>query len=143
MNYKPFLSIYGTYEQIANWTISDVSLPYGPEKIELSKKCDKEAIPQTGEDPMNIIDGLSTEVSLGGSISDDSKTDPEIWNSILFPLLSLIGKQVTLLCPINGLNGEWLIDSFTPVKDTALSIYKYTLRLSKGCLNINIADYED
>ena len=71
------------------------------------------------------------------------KMTAEIWDSILFPLLSLIGKQVTVLCPINGLNGEWLIDSFTPVKDTALSIYKYTLRLSKGCLNINIADYED
>ena len=65
MNYKPFFSIYGSYEQIATWTIGEVSLPYGPEKIEYSKKCDKEAIPQTGEDPMNIVDGLTTGSLIG------------------------------------------------------------------------------
>lgn len=143
MNYKPFLSIYGTYEQITTRTISEVALPFGPEKLEYSKKCDKEAVAQTGEEPMNIVDGLNTGISLGGTIADETKTDPEIWNTYLTPLLALIGKQVTILCPINGLNGEWLLDNFTPSRDSKLSIYKYTLRLSKGSLNINISDYDD
>ena len=143
MNYKPFLSIYGSYEHIVTWTISDVVLPFGPEKLEYSKKCDKEAVAQTGQEPMNIVDGLNTGLSLGGSITDDSKTDAEIWDTYLTPLLALIGKQVTILCPINGFNGEWLLDSFTPARDSKLLIYKYMMRLSKGSLNINIADYED
>ena len=143
MNYKAFLSIYGSYEPIATWSIGEVAFPFGPEKLEYSKKCDKEAIAQTGDEPMNIVDGLNTGISLGGSIADENKTDPEIWDTYLTPLLALIGKQVTILCPINGLNGEWLLDSFTPARDSKLSIYKYTLRLSKGSLNINIADYGD
>ena len=141
MNYKPFLSIYGAYEQITTWTIGEVALPFAPEKLEYSKKCDKEAIAQTGDEPMNIVDGLNTGISLGGTIADGSKADAEIWEAYLTPLLALIGKQVTILCPINGLNGEWLLDSFTPARDSKLSIYKYTLRMSKGSLNINIADY--
>ena len=44
MIYKAFLSIYGTYEQIETWTIGEVALPLGPEKLEYSKKCDKEAV---------------------------------------------------------------------------------------------------
>jgi hypothetical protein len=143
MNYKPFLSIYGSYEQIMIWTIGEVVLPFGPEKLEYSKKCDKEAVAQTGDEPMNIVDGLNTGISLGGSIADDSKADAEIWDTYLTPLLALIGKQVTILCPITGLNGEWLLDSFIPTRDSKLSIYKYTLRLSKGSLNINIAEYDD
>ena len=82
MNYKAFLSIYGSYEQIENWTIGEVALPLGPEKLEYSKKCDKEAIAQTGEEPMNIVDGLATGISLGRSIADESKSDAEIWEDI-------------------------------------------------------------
>ena len=83
MNYKAFLSIYGSYEQIATWTIGEVALPLGPEKLEYSKKCDKEAVAQTGDEPMNIVDGLTTGISLGGSIADESKSDAEIWEIIL------------------------------------------------------------
>ena len=143
MNYKPFLSIYGSYEKIETWTIGEVALPLGPERLEYTKKCDKEAIAQTGQEPMNIVDGLTTGISLSGSIADASKSDPEMWETYLLPLLELIGKEVTILCPINGLNGEWLLDSFTPSRDSKLSIYKYTLRLSKGSLNINIAEFDN
>ena len=33
--------------------------------------------------PMNIVDGLTTGISLGGSIADESKSDAEIWEAYL------------------------------------------------------------
>jgi hypothetical protein len=141
MNHKPFLAIYGSYEQIVTWTIGAVALPLGPERLEYTKKCDKEAIAQTGQEPMNIVDGLTTGISLGGAIADEAKSDPEIWTIYLMPLLSLIGKQVSM--SYRRFKWRVVLDSFNPSRDSMLSIYRYTLRLSKGSLNINIAEYEN
>ena len=141
---QTFLSIYGSYEQIATWTIGEVALPYGPEKLEYSKKCDKEAIPQTGRRSYEHRRWLNNWNLFGRQyMLMKLNLTLKYGKRILMPLLALIGKQVTILCPINGLNGEWLLDSFTPSRDSKLSIYKYNLRLSKGSLNINIADYDD
>ena len=63
-----------------------------------------------------------------------SKNDVQLWEDYITPLLELRGKEVTLVCPISGLNGVYLLEVFEPSRDAVIPIYTYSLRLSKGSL---------
>ena len=124
---------------ITIWTIGDVVLPYGPQKFGITGAPNESEITQSGEEPIIIIDGLSgTTLALSGTIDDDTKTDDELWNTIIQPLLNLRGAEITLTCPVTALCGVWTIVDFQPSRSQFLKIYDYTLRLKKSCLTVTL-----
>jgi hypothetical protein len=126
------LGIYGQNTSALGWQINDVTLPYGPQKFSLSGSPNESAITQSGDEPIIVIDGLNgTILTMSGSISDDTKNDTQLWTDVLQPLLDLRGKEVTLVSPRSGLNGNWVLIDFQPSKDKGLDIYDYTMRLKK------------
>ena len=76
--------------------------------MQFSKIATKEQIDQDGDEPINVSNGSKTALILNGSVSDSTKTDVELWNEILQPMLNLIGSEVTLVTPLQGLNGNWM-----------------------------------
>ncbi len=114
-------------------------MPYGPHKFGITGAPNESEITQSGEEPIIIIDGLSgTTLALSGTIDDDAKTDDELWNDIIQPLLDLRGVEVTLSCPVTALNGVWVLVDFQPSRGQFLKIYDYTLRLKKSCLTVTL-----
>jgi hypothetical protein len=136
-NPKFLIAFYGTAEISSTWVIGVLNLPFGPSKMQFSKIATKEQIDQDGDEPINMSNGSKTSLTLSGSISETDKTDVELWNEILQPMLDLIGSEVTLVTPLQGLNGNWMLDSFEPNKSNP-TIYDYTMRLSKGSLNVQL-----
>jgi hypothetical protein len=131
------VAIYGSQSTPSAWMIDDISLPIGPEGIQVTGGCEKETMSQTQDDPVQVVDGKKIRtISLKGTIADESKTDGQLWADVISPLLDLEGKEVTLVCPIIGLIGNYLLDSFEPNRDSYHPLYKYTLKLSKGSLNV-------
>jgi hypothetical protein len=117
------------------WQINEVALPFGPASVKICGGINKEIMPKSGDEPVQIVDGLAgTTLTLNGTIDDDSKTDVQLWSDILTPLLELRGTEVTLVCPYVGLNGSYLLDSFEPARDTYYPIYSYSMRLTKSSL---------
>ena len=134
--------VYGTQEAVTLWSIGGVNLPYGPEGIRLPASAQKESVNVTASLPINIYDGLKAyTITLTGTIANPAMTDAELWTDIILPLQALIGTEVTLLCPILALVGEYGFDGFNVERDTKLAIYRYTMTLSKGSLNIVEAAY--
>ena len=134
--------IYGTQQAVTSWSIGLVDLPYGPEGIRLPASAQKDSVNVTSSLPINIYDGLKDyTLTLTGTIANPTLTDAELWSEIIVPLQALIGTEVTLLCPITALVGEYGFDSFNVERDTKLAIYRYTLKLSKGALNLVEASY--
>jgi hypothetical protein len=124
---------------ITTWTINDVVLPYGPLKFGITGAPNESEITQSGEEPIIIIDGLSgTTLTLSGTIDDDAKTDNELWNDIIQPLLDLRGAEITLTCPVTALCGAWTLVDFQPSRSQFHKIYDYTLRLKKSCLTVTL-----
>ncbi len=134
--------VYGTQEAVTSWSIGGVNLPYGPEGIRLPASAQKESVNVTASLPINIYDGLKDyTITLTGTIANPAMTDAELWSDIILSLQALIGTEVTLLCPITALVGEYGFDGFNVERDTKLAIYRYTMTLSKGSLNIVEASY--
>jgi hypothetical protein len=131
------LRLSGTLSPPTVWSIDEISLPFGPEGIKLAGGINKEVMNQPGDEPINFSDGLAgSTLTLTGSLYDDSKTDVQIWNDIITPLQDKRGLEVTLVCPIVGLCGPYILECFDVSRDKKLVIYEYTMRLSKGSLNI-------
>ena len=131
------LRLSGTLSPVAVWNIDDVALPFGPEGIKMVGGINKEVMPQAGDEPINLANGLAgSTLTLTGSLCDDSKNDVALWNEFITPLQEKRGHEVTLICPIVGLCGSYLLESFDVNRPTKLEIYEYTMRLSKGSLNI-------
>jgi hypothetical protein len=127
----------GSFSAMSGWQIDEVTLPIGPAGIKLAGGINKEVMPQAAAEPINLVDGLAgTILTLSGTIGDTSKTDAELWVDVITPLLGKRGLEVNLACPIVGLNGVYLLESFEPSRDTANILYAYTLRLSKSSLNV-------
>ena len=134
--------IYGSQQPVTSWSIGSVDLPYGPESIRLPASAQKDSVNVTSSLPINIYDGLKEyTITLTGTIADPALTDAELWSNIIVPLQALLGSEVTLLCPIVALVGEYGFDSFNVERDTNLAIYRYTIKLSKGSLNLVEATY--
>jgi hypothetical protein len=132
------LLIVGSQTPATTWSINGtVTLPIGPDSIAVKGGIEKEVMSKTQDDPVQVVDGKQAlMVTLSGTIVDDSKTVAQLWADVITPLLELEGSEVTLICPIAGLNGNYLLDSFAPKSDKHRSIYEYTLTLSKASLNI-------
>ena len=139
MPFGILLGIYGQNSPASGWQINEISLPYGPLKLSISGAPNEEDIKQSGEEPIIAIDGFSgTTLALSGTIDDDTKTDDQLWNDIIQPLLDLRGAEITLTCPVNALCGVWTIVDFQPSRSQFLKIYDYTLRLKKSCLTVTL-----
>jgi hypothetical protein len=137
MPYGLLLGIFGQLTPVSTWSISEISLPYGPQKLSISGAPNESDITQSGEEPIITIDGLSgTTLTLSGTLADDSKSDDQLWNDLITPLLDLRGAEILLLCPISALTGTWTLIDFQPSRDKHAQIYDYTIRLKKSCLTI-------
>ena len=146
MPYGLLVGIYGQLTPALGWSISEITLPYGPAKLSISGAPNEADITQSGEEPIITIDGLSgTTLTLSGTLSDDSKSDEQLWNDLITPLLDFRGAEILLLCPISALTGTWTLVDFQPSRDKYAPIYDYTMRLKKSCLTVvlNSSIYED
>jgi hypothetical protein len=138
------LRLSGTLSLPGAWNIDDVTLPYGPEGIKIAGGINKEVMSQAGSEPINLADGLAgSTLTLSGTLCDDTKTDVELWNGIITLLQEKRGLEVTLVCPIVGLCGPYLLETFDVERPRKLEIYEYTMRLSKGSLNITYSAAEE
>jgi phage protein U len=114
------------------WTFGAVTFPFGPTQISYIKTINKDTIPQSGDDPVAIVDGTTTNsVQLSGSIADASKTDAELWSDILTPMLNQLGTSITVVSSNGSIDGTWLLEKFEPKRTSANLIYEYTMVLSK------------
>ncbi len=129
-------SLIGTFSSVSIWQIDDVVLPVGPASVKVTGGINKEVMPQAEAEPVQLVDGLAgTTLTLNGSIEDDSKTDAQLWVDTITPLLEKRGSEVTLICSRVGLNGVYLLETFDVSFDKP-SIYEYSMRFSKGSLNV-------
>jgi hypothetical protein len=111
------------------WTIESVTIPV-PSKCRIAKRANKEKMPVSGDFPAQSVDGAEMTVVLEGSFMGDMAT---VFTATVDPLLDLVGTQVTLSAD-GVLDGEWMLDDFTPNRDNP-SLWAYTLTLSKGSTN--------
>jgi phage protein U len=109
-----------------------VTFPLGPKQIAWVTTINKDVLPQSGTDPVSVVDGTSANsVQLSGSIADDSKTDAELWSTYLAPMRALIGTSITVVSSNGSIDGIWLLEKFDPTRASAALIYDYTMVLSK------------
>jgi phage protein U len=114
------------------WTFGGVTFPCGPTQIAYIKTINKEMMPQSGHDPVAIVDGItSNSVQLSGAIADSTKTDAQIWSTILTPMIALIGTSISVTSTNGSIDGTWLLEKFEPKRTSANLIYEYTMVLSK------------
>jgi phage protein U len=114
------------------WTFGGVTFPFGPSQLAYIKTINKETMPQSGDDPVAIVDGMSSNsVQLSGSIADPTKTDSQIWSDILAPMIELIGTSIAVTSTNGSIDGTWLLEKFEPKRTSANPIYEYTMVLSK------------
>ena len=123
--------------------IDEISLPYGPESVQIIGGCNKEAIPKTADYPIQISDGKKEKtLILTGTIAYDSATDEDLW-AILSAIENREGYEVILSCPMIALCRAYMLDSFSFSRNTKLLIYKYTMQLSLGSENLTIVGEYD
>ena len=114
------------------WSFGTVTFPYGPTQIAYIRTINKDTIPQSGDDPVAIVDGVtSNSVQLSGSIAVASKTDAQIWSDILTPMLNQLGTAIIVVSSNGSIDGTWLLEKFEPKRTSANPIYDYTMVLSK------------
>ena len=114
------------------WSFGTATFPYGPTQIAYIKTINKDTIPQSGNDPVVVVDGVtSNSVQLSGSIADASKTDAQIWSDVLTPMLNQLGTAITVVSSNGSIDGTWLLEKFEPKRTSANPIYEYTMVLSK------------
>jgi phage protein U len=114
------------------WTFGGVTFPFGPTQLAYIKTINKESMPQSGDDPVAIVDGTSSNsVQLSGSIADPAKTDAQIWSDFLTPMIALIGTSISVTSTNGSIDGTWLLEKFEPKRTSANPIYEYTMVLSK------------
>ena len=120
------------------WTFGGITLPYGPEKLRWIKTANKETQPVSADDPINIVDGCSNGVQLEGSIAEAGATDADLWTDYLSPLLAQVGYEIAVTSTNGSIDGNWMLDSFEPSRESANLIYNYVMRLSKGSQNLTL-----
>ena len=114
------------------WSFGTVTFPFGPTQIAIIKTINKDMIPQSGDDPVAVVDGTSANsVQLSGKIADPTKTDTQLWSDILTPMLNQLGTAITVVSSNGSIDGTWLLEKFEPKRSSANLIYDYTLLLSK------------
>jgi phage protein U len=114
------------------WMFGGVTFPFGPTQIAYVKTINKETLSQSGDDPVAIVDGTSSNsVQLSGSIADPAKTDAQLWSDILTPMIALIGTSISVTSTNGSIDGTWLLEKFEPKRTSANLIYEYTMVLSK------------
>jgi phage protein U len=108
------------------------NFPFGPTQLAYIKTINKDSMPQSGDDPVAIVDGTSSNsVQLSGSIADPAKTDAQIWSDFLTPMIALIGTSISVTSTNGSIDGTWLLEKFEPKRTSANPIYEYTMVLSK------------
>ncbi len=114
------------------WTIGGVTLSYAPERVRMPMAAKKDVLENNdGGYPVNINTGLDFSIQLTGSIpvADVAK---------ISSLLAIVGSEVALTTTDGLLDGNWNFDSFEPGKEGPGPVYNYTMRFSKGNLNITL-----
>ena len=114
------------------WTFGSVTFPFGPSQLAYIKTINKESMPQSGHDPVVIVDGTSSNsVQLSGSIADSTKTDAQLWSTYLTPMIALIGTSISVTSTNGSIDGTWLLEKFEPKRTSTNLIYDYTMVLTK------------
>ena len=114
------------------WSFGGITFPYGPLQMAYIKTLNKDMMPQSGTDPVAIVDGFSDHsVQLTGTVADDTKTDTQLWTDILTPLIGLIGSAIVVVSSNGSIDGTWLLEKFEPKRTSAAVVYDYTMVLSK------------
>jgi hypothetical protein len=114
------------------WSFGTVTFPFGPTQLAYIKTINKDTLPQSGTDPVLVVDGTtSNSVQLSGSIADPTKTDTDLWTDILTPMLELIGTSIAVTSSNGSIDGTWYLEKFEPKRTSANLIYDYTMVLSK------------
>ena len=114
------------------WTIGGITLSYGPERVRMPMSTKKDVLEDNdGGYAVNINTGLDFSIQLTGTIlvADVSK---------ISSLLALVGTEVAITTTDGILDGNWNFDSFEPSKEGGGPVYNYTMRFSKGNLNITL-----
>ena len=111
------------------WTVESTSIPV-PSKCRIAKRANKEKMPVSGDYPAQTVDGVELTVVLEGAFFGDMAT---VFAATVSPLLLLVGTQVTLSAD-GVLDGEWMLDDFTPNRDNP-SLWAYSMTLSKASTN--------
>jgi hypothetical protein len=114
------------------WTIGEITLSYGPERLRMPKSTKKDTLEvNDGDYSVNINTGLDFNIQLEGTIpvADVAK---------ISSLLALVGTEVAITTTDGLLDGAWNFDGFEPGKNGPGPVYNYIMRLSKGNLNITL-----
>lgn len=137
------IAVEGSFQTPESWMVDEISLPYGPESIQIAGGANKEVIPKTADYPIQISDGKKEKtLTLTGTIAYDSATDQDLW-AILSAIEDREGYEVILTCPIIALCRAYMLDSFSFSRNTKLLIYNYTLKLSLASQNVTIVGEYD
>ena len=113
------------------WSFGSVTFPFGPLQIAYIKRPNEDKMPQSGTDPVVIVDGFDNSVQLSGFIADETKTDAELWSTYLTPMLAQIGTSIVVVSSNGSIDGTWYLAKFEPKRTSANPVYEYTLVLSK------------
>ena len=118
------------------WTIGTVTLPIAPSSVRMPKSSDKEQVKPDGGEPVNVVTGTKSTVTLKGTISDPTLTAAQIVSTYITPLYGLVGTQVAVTTTDGFIDGNWLLDTFDAARDNPYPNWDYTMSLVKGSENI-------
>ena len=102
----------------------------------MPKSADKEQVKPDAGEPVNIVTGTKTTVTLKGTIANAALTAAQIVSTYITPLCGLVGTQVAVTTTDGMIDGDWLLDTFDPSRDNPAPIYDYNIMLVKGSENI-------
>ena len=118
------------------WTIGTVTLPFAPSSVRMPKSADKEQVKPDSENPVNVVTGTKSTVTLKGTISNPALTASQIVSTYINPLYDQVGTQVAVTTTDGMIDGDWLLDSFEASRDNPYPNWDYNMTLVKGSENI-------
>ncbi len=117
---------------MAGWTIGTVTLPYGPERIDIGKPPKIEDFDLDGEDPIATVTVPATnDITLHGTISSNTASKSEVNTNYIADLLSQRGTSISVTDPADIYSGTYLLADakITDESQGNYTRYKYTITL--------------
>ncbi len=68
------------------WVIGTVTLPFAPSSVRMPKSADKEQVKPDAGEPVNIVTGTKSTVTLKGTIANEALTAAQIVSTYITPL---------------------------------------------------------
>src|SRR5665647_2496936 len=112
------------------WVIGTVTLPFAPSSVRMPKSADKEQVKPDAGEPVNIVTGTKTTVTLKGTISNPTLTAAQIVSTYIAPLYGLVGTQVAVTTTDGMIDGDWLLDTFDTSRDNPYPNWDYNIMLA-------------